>query len=115
MKDKLISRAIKLGYSKHSGFSSKELDEQPLISIYKQIEYFLIQKWLREKYNINLWVECVYHDGLNYFCETEIKIFDFFKSLDEYDEWDANHWIPNFESYEEALEKGLFKFLKLIK
>lgn len=111
---------IKLAREK--GFKSKHIDlDFFTVKDGNLYEYWLylwlceLQKWLRDEHNINFWVECFYHDGLNYFCESEIKILDFFKSIDEYDEWFANNFIGNFNSYEKALEEGSKQALKLIK
>lgn len=60
----------------------------------------LLQRWLREKYKII--VEVGYYD---------------------YDNWNYSVWNPsrfensdpNFQTYEEALEEGLYEALKLIK
>lgn len=51
---KLIQKASDLGYRHYSNLTIKELDELPTNSPEKQIEYFCIQKWLRDIHNIHL-------------------------------------------------------------
>jgi hypothetical protein len=69
--DGIIQRAINLGYEKHSGFTVIELDALPLTSVYKQIEYFLINSWIRKKYQLHVEIT---HD--NFFKNFMVDIFD---------------------------------------
>lgn len=66
---------------------------------YYQPTQSLLQKWLREVHNLHIEISRTYTTGLyvyQYFIDTENQLF-------------------GFQSYEEALEKGLEEALKLIK
>ena len=63
----------------------------------------LLQKWLRDTHGVHLWVVPI-------FCDEVLDRFEVYSN--------TVHClaIPNrFSSYEEALEEGLLKVLKLIK
>lgn len=103
----LIQKANKLGYKHYTEFTVEELDNLSLENSNKQIEYYFIQKWLREKYNIYIFIYTMESlDGLIY--------FDF--GIKQIINWltDKSNKPNNFDTYEEALEKGLQEALKLI-
>jgi hypothetical protein len=101
----LIQKALNLGYEKHSGFTGGELDRQSINSIYKQIEYFLIQKWLREKHSIIC--------SINYHANN--KRIKWGYSIYKYDTNSLIHLKDYpYNTYEESLENALQESFKLI-
>ena len=48
----LIQKASNLGYKHYTEYTLQELDKLSINNINKQIEYYLIQKWLREIHNV---------------------------------------------------------------
>lgn len=100
----LIKKASKLGYKHYTGFTITELDKLNLKDFNKQIEYYFIQKWLREKHDIFVIsnrIHCdisdIYPNGWQYFPVINSKIP-----------------FKRYSTYEEALEEGLYECLKLI-
>jgi hypothetical protein len=67
---------------------------------YFNITQSLLQKWLREKYDIEVFIKSEYKNG---------------KKIGFYYGGDLEYSRPIFKTYEEALEKGLQEALKLIK
>jgi len=107
MKEQLIEfETAKLADSKGSGKVHWSNDESFIRSEkeYKRPTQSLLQKWLREVYNIDIFVLGTSNaiDGVinNYYCEYFIGIKSF--------ETDSS------KTYEEALEVGLQEALKLI-
>ena len=98
----LIQKANKLGYKHYTEFTVEELDNLSLENSNKQIEYYFIQKWLREKHNVHIQILPYNHKYL-------ISIL----------KYGQNGSNPNFDeeynTYEEALEIGLQEALELIK
>lgn len=75
----------------------------------------LLQKWLREKYEIYIEVEIT--DNTKYFHFKYILITSKDRDYNDLDMIDSakRHWNDDrFKTYEEALEKGLQEALKLI-
>ena len=115
----LIQKANKLGYKHYTEFTVEELDNLSLENSNKQIEYYFIQKWLRDEHNIHLRVDDFIDDETGIEWDYEIVIIG--TDLDE-----KGHYIPlisydmnnsierKFKTYEEALEKSLQEALKLI-
>lgn len=100
----LIKKANKLGYKHYTEFTIKELDKLPLKNANKQIEYYFIQKWLREEHNIEVYTN-------------RSKDFFFYKyTISNIATGVAEELKGGYEykTYEEALEKGLQTALKLI-
>ena len=107
----LIQKASKLGYKHYMEFTIDELDKLQLNNSNKQIEYYFLQKWLRDREenmiivipmrafhrNYNGW----YYEVLTQLTKKDNPVLII--SSDE-----------NFDTYEEALEKGLQEALKLI-
>ena len=97
----LIQKANKLCYKHYTEFTVEELDNLSLENSNKQIEYYFIQKWLREIHNIHIAVlpKILPSNEIKYYC-FKGKIKKDFKDL--------------YNTYEEALEVGLQEALKLI-
>jgi hypothetical protein len=74
----------------------------------------LLQKWLREKHKLFVWVE---PDEINKksMCTYFIQSMDESIVINEFSEPRFKTWIMANKTYEEALEKGLLEALKLIK
>lgn len=109
----LIKKANKLKYKHYTEFTIEELNKLPLENLNKQIEYYFIQKWLREKHNIHCFAWCN-ASGWAWEIEktsgTHVSIMDI--------DGDIKGTEPEsgmFKTYEQALEAGLFEALKLIK
>lgn len=102
----LIQKTSKLGYKHYTEFTVKELDNLSLGNSNKQIEYYFIQKWLRDIYKISVEVTSSWWDSDK--IEWEYNIYK--KSLSD----DSPCSLPIFKTYEEALEEGLYQALKLI-
>ncbi len=64
----------------------------------------LLQKWLREVYNIEIEINCFTEQPMNN------EIWE--KAYQVFVNWEAKH--PYYNKYEEALEKGLIEGLILI-
>lgn len=102
----LLQKANKLGYKHYTDFTIEELDELSLSNDNKQIEYYFIQKWLREEHNIMLEInysDCEWWQWVIIHEESNTHIFGTNKT----DDIDL--------TYEEALEEGLKQSLLLIK
>jgi hypothetical protein len=116
----LIQISISLGYPKHSGFPSKELDEQPITSLYKSIEYFLIQRWILAKYNLYVEVTTeAFMDGFNYNVQVKDLELGKRKVKEEYKLFgDRSTGLygdeHEFPTSIEALEFGLQKAIEII-
>ena len=82
-------------YAYDSGNRSARINNNSIIYTPTQS---LLQKWIREVHNIDIWVERYLREG-DYFC----------KSTSFYDNQNPH------KTYEEALEAGLIEALKLIK
>jgi len=98
-KEKGFREITKNGYC-NDGYKSQS-------NIYPLIDYFaptqsLLQKWLREKHNLNLVTKKMIYEKWKCFLETITK--------DSINTW----WSPDKDTYEEALEQGLLEALKLI-
>lgn len=96
----LIQKFSKLGYKHHTELTMEELDKLPLNNSNKLIEYFFIQKWLREKHKLFVYVLDDDRIGKYYW-----GVSNLFSSSEN----------PDFNTYEEALEVGLQQALKFIK
>lgn len=98
----LIQKINKLGYKHYTEFTILELDKLPLNNPNKQIEYFFIQKWLREVHKIDIVI------GSN--------VLGYHVLLYERNTGKTINVSPvNLtQFYEEALEIGLLTALKLI-
>lgn len=116
----LIQKANKLGYKHYTEFTIKELDKLPLENLNKQIEYYFIQKWLREVHEVHVQIIVNYEQrnqtrsyrvGIIYI--TQLSDRRFLQTTFIRPENDKNEFIE-FSTYEEALEDGLFKALQLI-
>ena len=81
----------------------EELDKLPLSNNNKQIEYYFIQKWLREQHK--LLVYCLPEADDNWYYQITI-----FHKRDCIMDFDLN--VKKL--YESALELGLYEALKLI-
>lgn len=111
----LIKEASKLGYKHYTEFTIDELDKLHLNNSNKQIEYYFIQKWLREEHDKYIKCHPVYRDEktqweyvIFFLNEPLLSGTDGFKnrmSLLDY----PYYW----NTYEEALEAGLYEALKL--
>lgn len=104
----LIQKANKLGYKHYTEFTVEELDNLPLSNSDKQIEYFFIQKWIREVHNIHMKIQVFNDDtwgGDLIYKDAEYEHNDYNAPLD----------VENCKTYEEALELLLQKALMLIK
>lgn len=100
----LIQKANKLGYKHYTEFTVEELDKLPISNNNKQIEYYFIQKWLREVHSISINID-------DYITNGKVK-FDYrVKELGSQDFEDNGP----YKTYEEALEQGLYQAVKLIK
>lgn len=112
----LIKKANSLGYKHYTEFTIDELSKLSLNNPNKQIEYYFIQKWLREKHNKYVQCHPVYRDEkiqweyiIFFLDEPLLSGTDGFKNRMSL----LNH--PYYwETYEEALEAGLYDTLKLI-
>ena len=101
----LIQKANKLGYKHYTEFTVEELDNLSLENSNKQIEYYFIQRWLREKHNINCRVAS---NSLT--CHFPVN-----EVLDEDGaEMKGITQFIIYKTYEEALEAGLQAALELI-
>lgn len=98
----LIQKVNKLGYKHYTEFTIEELDKLPLSNLNKQIEYFFIQKWLREEHDIFIW------------CLPNEYVLDTWHFRIETREIPNKTLSEHYKTYEEALEKGLQQTLKLI-
>jgi len=102
----LIQKANKLGYKYCTEFTVEELDNLSLGNSNKQIEYFFIQKWLREVHGIDI---------------TIYRSFSFTHSYhyciikDCYYENELRQISESNRSYEVCLEDALLEGLKMIK
>ena len=113
----LIRKASNLGYMHYTEFTIEELDKLPLENSNKQIEYFFIQKWLRDEHNIDISIIVKYShykDGKftkekTYLCRINYIEEDFIKSF-----FIRPKNFIQFKTYEEALEISLQEALKLI-
>lgn len=135
----LIQKASKLGYKHYMEFTIDELDKLQLNNSNKQIEYYFIQKWLREKHNIHInirYEEYFYRSQHKYFhfdinngsitdVTNQQKLHEDILDMCSQDVVgnylnDAKYSTMIFErnfafkTYEEALEDALQKALKLI-
>ena len=96
----IIQTASKLGYKHHNiGYEIKRIDELTLSSPFKQIEYLFIQKWLREKHDILVYVDPKSHHYFQYHIVTNDDEIIGSKKL--------NNW-------DKILELGLQKALTLL-
>lgn len=134
----LIQKATELGYIEYCElFTVKGLDALSLSNFIKQIEYYFIQKWLRESYDIDVMVNPAH---------TQSGIKFYFVSISEGEKYDVTNWQDlhtkiiekssqeiednyinhdlfdkyifedgfGFKVFEQALEDGLQKALNLI-
>ena len=118
----LIQKANKLGYKHYTEFTVEELDNLSLGNSNKQIEYYFIQKWLRDVHKINLYIsyEVIDDSEVAYVWNIIIDIpegtgrkkdsWDFIKRISSFSE----KYMMWYKNYEEALEAGLQEALKLI-
>ena len=113
----LIQKANKLGYKHYTEFTVEELDNLSLENSNKQIEYYFIQKWLREKHNLYICISAeFYKTGINH----TLQILCYNPNLSESDYYDNDKCTgmygdnAEFKTYEEALEFGLQKALTFI-
>jgi hypothetical protein len=74
----------------------------------------LLQRWLREKYNLFVWVEPDKFNGKN-MCTYFVQSMDEAIVINKFSEPKFKNWIMANKDYEEALEKGLQEALKLLK
>jgi hypothetical protein len=105
---KLIKLATKLGYKHHTQHTIEELDDLSSTDVNKQIELFLLQRWLREVHKINVesnYLPNIQKYGCLYIPMTGKASINDLKHVNR----------ERYNSYEEALEIGLFKALELIK
>jgi hypothetical protein len=93
----LIQKASELGYKHYSDFTTEELDKLPLNNPNKLIEYFFIQKWLRDEHKI-------YLSSTKGYDSTHFR-FEIYFSEDEESEWELS--TDMVETYENALEDAL--------
>jgi len=107
----LVQKASKLGYKHYTELTLERIDKLPITNYSKQIEYYFIQKWLREEYEIHIEL----YRMVNHFKLRVVQVY--------YDNIDGDiitrHKYPytftfTKGSYEQALEKGLQEALKLI-
>ena len=103
----LIQKANKLGYKHYTEFTVEELDNLSLENSNKQIEYYFIQKWLREKHNIL--VEPSW-EGTHEIYSINYRIIILGSTI-----YKDFRGCFDGQSYEQALEVGLQEALKLIK
>ena len=120
----LIQKYNKLGYKHYSEFKVEELDKLSLENSNKQIEYYFIQKWLREVHSLNVSVREMWQvsklSGTNRDNDIfyRVTVSNYKLGRDKYllyidgPEVGVKKPITN---YEEAIELGLFEALKLIK
>lgn len=111
----LIKKANSLGYKHYTEFTIDELSKLSLNNPNKQIEYYFIQKWLREEYNIHIELRLNVTDAskdcyLIVLKEIGGNRFTLNNKSDIIKEWDSFKY-----NYEESLEIGLQEALKLIK
>ena len=78
----------------------KKLSRQP-----NEILLFIVQKWLREKHSLHI---SLYVQENTYLHRWRVKVF----YLDKLEDPNVHFW--DFDTYEEALEKGLQGALNLI-
>ena len=105
MKEKLIE------LSKEKGFESKIYKELIKIGIWIKLSnnhaYYLwmceLQKWLRENHNIHIFI--------HYNTLTERFRIEYITHINK----EIENEYPEFNTYEQALGKGLYEGLKLIK
>ena len=102
----LIQKANKLGYKHYTEFTVEELDNLSLENSNKQIEYYFIQKWLREEHHIIV-EPLIFNKG---FLENDKFCYQW-RVYDNTEDWFTG---LEFKTYEEALEMGLQEALKLI-
>lgn len=98
----LIQKANKLGYKHYTEFTIEELDNLPLGNSNKQIEYYFIQKWIREVHNIHITIFSQSQESWMY------RITKKGQKLED------GLYGEDFYTYEEALEEGLYQALLLI-
>ena len=111
----LIQEASKLDYKHYTEFTIEELDKLPLNNSNKQIEYYFIQKWLREKHNIDIYVRPSFKTLGKYIITLmDLHFSGNFKQSYFIVDIEESYTHKDFDSYEEALEKGLYEALKLI-
>ena len=103
----LIQKANKLGYKYCTEFTVEELDNLSLGNSNKQIEYFFIQKWLREVYGIHI---SIWFNTLTEKYRPESANGDLDELLDNFVTKNRE-----FKTYEQALEEALQKALIIIK
>lgn len=102
----LIQKANKLGYKHYTEFTVEELDNLSLGNSNKQIEYYFIQKWLREVHGIDITIYRSFSFTHSYhYCI--IKDCDYDNELHQMSE--------SNRSYEVCLEDALLEGLKMIK
>lgn len=99
---KLIKLATKLGYKHHTQYTIEELDDLSSTDVNKQIELFLLQRWIREVHNIDIYIEPV-AAGYGFYIH---KNGDYIHNRESY--------VVSRNTYEEALEVGLYSALKLL-
>lgn len=114
MKQKLIKSAKEKGFETNyidlDSFKTNETDITEYMSSLIETVYYLwmceLQKWLRDKHNIHMSLVFELEDGHN----------EFYVDTWTVDRKNMDCQFSGLEStYEKALEKGLFKALKLIK
>ena len=98
----LLQKASKLGYKHYTEFTLEELDKLPITNPSKQIEYYFIQKWLREIHSIDITIALI-ANGYGFYIH---------KNRDYTN--DGDNYGVSGHTYEIALEKGLQEALKLI-
>ena len=106
----LIQKANKLGYKHYTEFTMEELDNLSLGNSNKQIEYYFIQRWLREEHSLYVMLEetetLSLKSGIGFYYKI-IKVKD-----KEHLGLDCSMYF--YKTYEEALEAGLKEGLRLI-
>lgn len=104
----IIQKATKLGYKHYGQYSVEELDSLSISDERKLIEYFLIQKWLRDKKE--------YSVDIRYYVLRE-KVYESVIRRNESGEIIAFGLNSQyrFDTYEEALEMGILVVLEKMK
>lgn len=119
MKDQLISfETDKLAKEKGCNLENCRCGGfQDCICYDKRITQSLLQKWLREKHNLYVYIVPVINDkkGSNSEFYLATSVFKFFEIKENKVQWNNKDILGKFQKYEEALEQGLQEALKLLK
>lgn len=113
----IVKKATDLGYEHYIDLTIEEIDNLPLDDELKQIEYLLIQKWLRNEHRILVFND--YEDSATKTAPYTYKYIDFkciicpFKK--DFVQGEGEFRTDKYDSWERAFEVGLDYAIESIK